>query len=79
MSRVRVAVGSRIAALPVPFGTTSLCWLLPPSVHLSIAPKRITLLRRHDWVIQDVADELGKDRKQIYRWMERSGIKRDLD
>jgi len=40
---------------------------------------RNAALRRHDWVIQDVADELGKDRKQIYRWMEQYDINRDLN
>jgi len=53
-----------------------------PSLTRRLRPGREELeaaLRRHDWIIQEVADELGKDRKQIYRWMERYGINRDLD
>ncbi|MFH1530190.1 MAG: sigma 54-interacting transcriptional regulator [Pseudomonadota bacterium] len=53
-----------------------------PSLSRQLRPSREELedaLRRHHGVIQDVADELGKDRKQIYRWMERYGITRETD
>lgn len=53
-----------------------------PSLTRRLRPGREELeaaLRRHGWVIQEVADELGKDRKQIYRWMERYDINKDLN
>jgi two-component system C4-dicarboxylate transport response regulator DctD len=55
---------------------------LPPALELVARPSREELLHAldlHDGSIKKVADEYGKDRKQVYRWIELYGIKRELD
>jgi transcriptional regulator with GAF, ATPase, and Fis domain len=52
---------------------------VPPAIESKKRPAREELLAALDacdWSIQRVAEELGKDRKQVYRWMERYGINR---
>lgn len=37
----------------------------------------LAALKTHDWVISAVARQFGRDRRQIYRWMDAHGIARD--
>ena len=59
----------------------------PPAVSIpkSTRPERppipdkselLAALEEHDWVIQSVARHYGRDRRQVYRWMDNHGIKR---
>jgi transcriptional regulator of acetoin/glycerol metabolism len=52
----------------------------PPPVKLRIKrPTReefVACLEEHQWNFQRVADFLGRDRRQIYRWIERYGLER---
>lgn len=38
----------------------------------------ILLLRKHGGNVSQIADELGKDRKQVYRWLEAQGLDAEL-
>lgn len=59
----------------------------PPGVSIpkSTRPQRppipnkdelLAALEEHEWVIQSVARHYGRDRRQVYRWMDNHGIKR---
>ena len=39
----------------------------------------LAVLNEHNWVIRAVATHFGRDRRQVYRWMDNYGIKRDGD
>ena len=52
---------------------------IPPMLETTRRPSGAELLEAlvaNEWSIQRVAEHFGKDRKQIYRWMERHGIER---
>ena len=55
---------------------------VPPKVEAKKRPSEEELLEAltdSDWNIQQVATSLKRDRKQIYRWMERYGIERESE
>jgi sigma-54 dependent transcriptional regulator, acetoin dehydrogenase operon transcriptional activator AcoR len=53
---------------------------LPPEIVSRVRPDRdelLALLDQNDWNIMQVAKELDRDRKQVYRWIERYNLKRN--
>ncbi|OGQ26334.1 MAG: hypothetical protein A2138_25475 [Deltaproteobacteria bacterium RBG_16_71_12] len=52
--------------------------------HIPDKDELVTLLKRHAFVIADVARATGRSRKQVYRWLDKHGLRdmvadRDLD
>jgi transcriptional regulator with GAF, ATPase, and Fis domain len=69
----------RTAAVPSPVGPSPLTAQPPedltPEDH-ELKQRLEQLLRAHGDNLAEVARTLGKDRKQIYRWMSRFGLPR---